>query len=122
MMNKMKAVYVMLGVLLVASASFAQNNGGSVVKWKNIVGVISAIDTNADKTQTQINNPVGTILSGTFPWVAQSGRAKVNLSTGAASFDVEGLVLNGTVFSGTPGPITAVTGCLVCDAGNRNEA
>src|SRR5262249_52100232 len=114
----MKVVYAILGLLLFTSTSFAQDNDHAVVKWKRIVGVISAIDTNADQTQTQINNPVGQIKSGTFPWEVRSGHARVNLSTGAASFDVEGLVINGTIFSGTPGPITAVTGTLVCNAGN----
>src|SRR5262249_41896307 len=119
--------------LLLTSAAFAQDNGNgnsngnsndnSVVRWKRIVGVISAIDTNAEQSKTNLDNRVGTIDSGTFPWEARSGQARVNLSTGAASFDVEGLVLNGTVFSGTPGPITAVTGTLVCNAGDTdNEA
>jgi hypothetical protein len=45
----------------------------------------------------------------------------VNLTTGAVFFDVEGLVINGTMFSGTPGPITAVTGTLVCDAGDPTK-
>ena len=31
--------------------------------------------------------------------------------------DVDGLVLNGSNSSGTPGPVTAVTGTLVCNAG-----
>ena len=128
----MKLVYAMLGLLLLTSAAFAQDpgqlpignrdNGQSVVRWKRIVGVISAIDTNAEQSKTQINNPVGKIASGTFPWEARSGQARVNLSTGAASFDVEGLVINGTIFSGTPGPVSAVTGCLVCNAGDRDEA
>jgi len=31
-------------------------------------------------------------------------------------------VIIGTPFSGTPGPITAVTGTLVCNAGEETEA
>jgi len=120
MIKKMKVVYVMFALLLVTSASVAQNKDQSVVKWKNIVGVISAIDTNSAQTQTNLDNRVGKIDSGTFPWTAQSGRATVNLSTGDASFDVEGLVINGTIFSGTPGPVSAVTGTLVCNAGDQN--
>ena len=117
----MKTVYVMLFLLLVTSASFAQHTNDSVVKWKNIVGVISAIDANAQQTQTNMDNQVGNIDSGTFPWVTTSGRAKVNLSTGEVSFNVEGLVINGSRFSGTPGPINAVTGTLVCSAGNNDQ-
>src|SRR5262249_11643997 len=45
-----------------------------------------------------------------------------NLSTGTASFEVKGLVINGTIFSGTPGPVSAVTGTLVCNAGDSAEA
>jgi len=124
MMNKMKfkmrLMYVISSLLLVTSASFAQN-GGSVVKWKRIVGVTTAIDTNAQQSNTAINNPVGNVKSATFAWEARSGSAKVNLATGATSFDVEGLVINGTIFSGTPGPITAVTGCVVCNAGTNQE-
>ena len=117
----MKIVYVMLCLLLVTSASYAQQNSNSVVKWKNIVGVISAIDANAQQSNTKMDNKVGTIDSGTFPWTTTSGRASVNLSTGQVSFDVEGLVINGSSFSGTAGPITAVTGTLVCSAGDNNN-
>jgi hypothetical protein len=120
--EQMKIVYAMLCMLLVTSASLAQHNNDSVVKWKNVVGVISAIDTNAQQSQTNLDNKVGNIDSGTFPWVTQSGRAKVNLSTGQVSFDVEGLVINGTVFSGTAGPVTAVTGTLVCNPGDNQTA
>jgi len=102
----------MIGVLLIASASFAQNRDRTVVRWNNVVGVTTAIN---------VDNPVGNVHAGTFPWTTQGGHAKVNLRTGATSFDVEGLSIVGTVFSGTPGPITAVTGCLVCDAGQDTE-
>jgi len=46
----------------------------------------------------------------------------VDLATGATTFDVDGLVINGTVFSGTPGPITEVTGTLVCNPGDDTQA
>src|SRR5262249_49435390 len=49
------------------------------------------------------------------------GRARVNLTSGVTSFNVDGLVINGTIFSGTPGPVTAVTGTLVCSAGDASE-
>ena len=94
-----------LSVLLLTSA-FAGSN--SIVRWNQIVGVITALN---------VDNPVGNISAGTFPWSAGSGHALVDLSTGHTSFEVEGLVINGTTFSGTPGPITAVEGTLVCNPG-----
>jgi hypothetical protein len=106
----MKKVYAMLFLLLSGSASFAQDQGDAVVRWQSIVGVISA---------PNVNNPVGNINAGTFPWSTSGGRARVNLSTGAASFEVDGLVINGTIFSGTPGPVSQVTGTLVCNPGDQ---
>jgi hypothetical protein len=46
----------------------------------------------------------------------------VNLSNGNTSFDVDGLVLNGGNSSGTPGPVTAVTGTLVCNPGTTTSS
>ena len=108
-MKKMKKICAGLcaglSVLLLASA-FAGSNG--IVRWNRIEGVITALN---------VDNPVGNISAGTFPWSAGSGHALVNLSTGQTSFQVEGLVIDGTVFSGTTGPITAVEGTLVCNPG-----
>jgi hypothetical protein len=122
----MKIGYVkivsLFGLLLLTSASFAQNNGGTIVRWKRIVGVITAPDDATTEANEGLNSPVGNISSGTFPWSARDGRARVNLATGAASFDVEGLVIVGNPVSGTPGPITAVTGCLVCNAATPAQA
>jgi len=83
------------------------------VHWRTIVGVISA----PNKV-----NPVGNIQSGTFPWSVHSGQAQVNLSTGQISFQFKGLVINGQIFSGTPGPVSAVTGTLVCNPGDASQA
>jgi len=106
----MKRVFAMLCLSMLSAAAFAGHHhgggNGSVVTWRSIVGVITA---------PNVDNPVGIIDSGTFPWSARSGRASVNLSTGTASFEVEGLVINGATFSGTAGPITEVTGTLVCN-------
>ena len=107
----MKKVYVMLCLLLLTTPAFAQDD--KVVHWKSIVGVITA---------PNVNNPVGNINAGTFPWSTSGGRARVNLSTGAASFEVDGLVINGTTFSGTPGPVSQVTGTLVCNPGDQQAA
>lgn len=117
----MKSLYVLFALFLVTSASYAQN-GGTVVKWKRIVGVITAPDDATTEANEGLNSPVGNISSGTFPWSARGGSARVNLATGAASFDVEGLVIVGNPVSGTPGPITAVTGCLVCNAATAAQA
>ena len=123
-MKKMKKVcavlLAVLSVSLLASAFAGPHKGrlaisggeANVVRWDGIDGVITALN---------VDNPVGNIHSGTFPWSAGSGQALVNLKTGATSFQVEGLVINGAIFSGTPGPITMVTGTLVCDAGTPTE-
>ena len=109
----MKKICAMLFMLLSASASFAQGGDDAVVRWKSIVGVIA--------TQQDTNPVSNNIDSGTFAWTTAGGSAHVNLATGAAAFNVEGLVINGTQFSGTPGPIDSVTGTLVCNAGTDQE-
>ena len=58
---------------------------------------------------------------GRLSWTAAGGHADADLGTGAMAFSVDGLVINGSQFSGTPGPITAVVGTLVCDPGTANE-
>ena len=109
----MKKVSVMLFLLLFASAAFASDANQPTVSWNTIVGVITA---------QGVDNPVSNnIPSAPFAWSAQSGHASLNLTTGDMSFEVKGLVFNGTTFSGTPGPVTAVTGTLVCNAGSKSE-
>ena len=103
-----KVLAVLLPLTLFAAAAFAQDNDDSVVRWNSIVGVITA---------PGVDNPVGTIRGGAGPWSVKSGHARVNLSNGFTSFDVEGLVLNGSNSSGTPGAISAVVGTLVCGSG-----
>ena len=107
-MKKVLAVLLLslLGtVTLVAQTSSSNSN---VVFWRTITGVITAPGTS---------NPVGGIASGTSPWSASRGFAFVDLTTGAVTFAVEGLVINGGDSSGTPGPVTNVTGSLVCGGG-----
>ena len=96
-----------LSVLLLASAFAGEDN---VVRWARIVGVITALN---------VDNPVGTVHSGTFAWTTRSGLARVDLTTGAVQWEVDGLVINGANFSGTPGPITAVKATLLCNAGGN---
>jgi hypothetical protein len=102
----MKRVLVIGLSLVCASAAFADRSSGPVVHWNRIAGVITALN---------VDNPVADIHSGTFAWSARSGHARVNLTTGDFVFDVEGLVINGNSFSGTPGPVDSVTGTLVCN-------
>src|SRR6266404_6439098 len=105
----MKTVCSTLFLVLFASASYAQ----PVLRWQQIVG---------DITAPGVNNPVAGIPSGGAPWTTTGGTATVNLSTGAAAFQVQGLVLNGTNASGTPGPVQSVTGALVCNVGTSGQA
>jgi hypothetical protein len=100
----------LLLLALSASAAFAQD--GSVVRWQQINGVITA---------PGINNPVGSISSGGGPWTTRTGAARVNFRTGGVFFFVEGLVLAGGNAIGTPGPVTSVTGTLVCNAGSTSS-
>jgi len=97
-----------LTLLLSPLVVFAHEADNSAVQWNQIVGVITA---------PGVNNPVGGINAGAGPWSVHEGRARVNLASGEASFEVHGLVLNGSNASGTPGPITTVTGTLVCNPG-----
>src|SRR5437667_5495624 len=109
-MKKMLAVVL---TLVCASSVLAFDNDDSIVRWKSIVGVITA---------PGVDNPVGGIHAGAGPWSVRSGHARVNLSNGDTFFDVDGLVLNGSNSSGTPGPVTAVTGTLVCNGGTTAAA
>ena len=102
-----KVAAALLSLLFCAGAVMAFDLGESA-RWNSIVGVI---------TVPGVDNPVSGIRAGAGPWSVRSGRARVNLSTGAAFFDVDGLVLNGSNSSGTPGPVTAVVGTLVCNPG-----
>jgi hypothetical protein len=99
---------VLLPLALCAAVAFAQDRDDSTVRWNSIAGVVTA---------PGVDNPVVGIHAGAGPWSVRSGRARVNLSNGATFFDVDGLVLNGSNSSGTPGPVTEVTGTLVCNAG-----
>jgi len=69
-----------------------------------------------------VDNPVAGIGTGTLPWTTTRGHARVNLQTGAASFEVEGLVLNGGNGTGSVGPVDQVEGSLICNAGTNAQA
>ena len=109
----MKKLFASICLLLGASAAFAQTSP-STVRWQTIVGVITA---------QNVNNPIANgINSGTFAWSTRGGTAKVNLNTGAFAFHVEGLVINGTSFSGTPGPVSQIEGTVVCNPGTNQQS
>jgi hypothetical protein len=103
-MKKILAVF--FAVLFCSAAALAFDEDDSIVSWKSIVGVI---------TTPGVNNPVAGINAGATAWTTRSGHASVNLLTGTTAFEVEGLVINGTNSTGTPGPITQVMGTLVCN-------
>src|SRR5690349_19711838 len=94
-------------LLTLCAGAFAQAD--TVVHWRGIEGVITA---------PGVDNPVGQIHSGAGPWTTRGGSARIDLTTGIGSFDVEGLVFNGGNSSGTPGAVTSVLGTLVCNAGS----
>ena len=104
--------FLPLALVLAPTMLFAEQPDEAVVQWKQVVGVITA---------PNINNPVAGIASGAGPWSVTEGHARVNLVTGQASFEVHGLVLNGSNSSGTPGPVNSVTGTLVCNPGEASQ-
>jgi hypothetical protein len=112
-MNMKKVLAVLLPLTLCAAAAFGFDADDSVVRWNSIVGVITA---------PGVDNPVGTIHAGAGPWSVKAGRARISLATGSAFFDVDGLVLNGSSSTGTPGPVTAVIGTLVCNGGTTTPS
>jgi len=74
----MKKVHASLCLLLGSSSAFAQTS--NTVRWQSLAGVITA---------QNVDNPVSSnIHSGTFAWTVRSGSARVNLATGAASFNI----------------------------------
>jgi hypothetical protein len=107
----MKKIFLPLALLLAPTVLLAAAED-SVVNWSQIVGEIMA---------PGVDNPVAGISAGTTPWSTRGGHARVNISTGEVSFGVDGLVLNGGNASGTPGPITKVTGTLVCNPGTSGQ-
>jgi len=91
--------------ILVSATASAQT-----VRWRQVVGIIPAGNV--------VGSGSGTITGGFLPWTTTSGFARVNLQNGEIHFVVRGLVFAGgspTITIGTPGPVTAVKGVLICD-------
>jgi hypothetical protein len=116
----MRKASAFMVALLCATRLLAADHGGSVVSWRGIVGVISApgIDNPVAVTKDSNGNVLSQIHSGTLPWVTRSGSAQVDLATGAAQFNVRGLVFIGGNATGTAGPLNQLVGTLVCNPGS----
>jgi len=120
----MRTLTVTLTLALTALSGFAQSNlNNNVLHWNQIVGVITApgVDNPIGGATDNNGNKVNQIHSGAGPWSTRSGSAHINLVTGEGSFVVEGLVLNGTNTSGTPGGVSSVVGRLVCNTGTNAQ-
>ena len=117
----MKKVFLTLSLALAAASAFGQST--PVVRWQKIVGVVTApgIDNPVAVTTDANGSTTNSIHSGGLPWTTRGGSARVNLSTGEGSFDVEGLVLVGGNATGTAGPVTSVVGTLVCNPGTADQ-
>jgi hypothetical protein len=116
-MKNSKPLIAVLVVLFSLTAASAQ---GQSVSWKQVVGIIPAGNT--------VGTGTGAVPGGFLPWTTTAGAAHVNLRNGEIQFAVRGLVFAGGgpgITVGTPGPVTAVKGTLVCDvdgsASDRNS-
>jgi hypothetical protein len=118
----MKALSLTLALAVTVATAFAQND--NVVRWHEVVGVITApgVDNPVGGTTDANGNKINQIHAGAGPWTTRGGSARVDLTTGEGSFEIEGLILNGGSASGTTGPIVSVVGTLVCAAGTATQA
>jgi hypothetical protein len=116
-----KKLSLTLSLALTAASAFAENN---TVRWKSDrwSNHRSGIDTPVGGTTDASGNKINQIHGGAGPWTTREGSARINLGTGEGSFEVEGLVLNGSNASGTPGPINRVVGTMVCNPGTVTQA
>jgi hypothetical protein len=87
--------------------SFTVTAQAQSVKWQDIIGIIEG--------GNLVGSGTGQVTGAPGPWSASSGFAQVNLGSGNIFFFVRGLVLAAGNSIGTPGPVTQVTGTLVCD-------
>lgn len=96
--------------LLPAVTFFAATAAAQTVSWKQIVGIIPAGNV--------VGTGTGAVTGGFLPWTTTEGAARVDLRDGRIDFVVRGLVFAGGapgITIGTPAPVTAVNGTLVCD-------
>ena len=105
-----KALCVLGGFFLLVALSVARAQTDQNVAWRQVVGII--IPGNV------VGSGTGAVTGGFLPWSTTSGKAQVDLATGEVHFTVRGLVFAGGgpgITIGTPGPVTAVKGTLVCN-------
>ena len=105
-----KALCVLGGFFLLLALSVARAQTDQNVAWRQVVGII--IPGNV------VGSGTGAVTGGFLPWSTTSGKAQVDLATGEVHFTVHGLVFAGGgpgITIGTPGPVTAVKGTLVCN-------
>ena len=91
--------------ILMSGTALAQTVG-----WRQVVGIIPAGNV--------VGSGTGAVPGGFLPWTTSGGSARVNLQNGEIHFTVRGLVFAGgspAITIGTPGPVTAVKGVLICD-------
>ena len=109
-----KVVSVVLLSLMTAATVVAQSVGNissNVVFWRAINGVITA---------PLVSNMVGGIDSGKSPWTTTGGFALVDLNTGAVTFHVEGLVINGGNASGSSPTVVETSSVALSAQGNAS--
>jgi hypothetical protein len=104
-MKKLIAIAT-LGLAL-SFAIFSSSANAATVRWSETIGIIQG--------GSVVGSGTGQVTGAPGPWSATVGSARVNLQTGRIRFIVRGLVLAASNNIGTPGPITLITGTLVCD-------
>ncbi|HZR64621.1 MAG TPA: hypothetical protein VFA85_05690 [Terriglobales bacterium] len=116
----MKMRLHLFSTILFGLAFFAATATAQTVSWKQIVGIIPAGNV--------VGSGTGAVTGGFLPWTTTEGAARVDLRDGRIQFVVRGLVFAGGapgITIGTPAPVTAVNGTLVCDvdgsAGDGNS-
>jgi hypothetical protein len=90
---------------IIAASAAAQT-----ATWQRVNGIALA--------NNVVGSGTGAVAGGFLPWNTLEGKARVNLQTGETHFFVRGLVFAAGapgITIGTPGPITAVKGTLLCD-------
>jgi len=105
MKKRVFSLVLLLAGFLTASAA------AQTASWKQVIGISLA--------NNVVGSGTGAISGGFLPWSTTEGRARVNLETGEIRFFVRGLVFAAGapgITIGTPGPITAVKGTLICNA------
>jgi hypothetical protein len=100
----------LFSTLALSLSFFTASAASQTVSWKQIVGIIPE--------NNVVGSGTGAVSGGFLPWTTTEGAAQVDLRNANLEFVVRGLVFAGGgpgITIGTPGPVTAVNGTLVCD-------